>query len=184
MENGCDLRKQASLLFLFAKRASCLRSEKGSALVEMAITLPLMLLVLTAAASYSYSFYNMQELGNAVSGAAQALGVEASVVANPCATVVTQVTASLPQWNASSLAYTVTFSDSAGTAYTAYSWTGSTAPSGCSAGSSGSTPQASGEPIVVTVKYSASELAIFQWLPSWFISPMTSLKSTETAIAN
>jgi Flp pilus assembly protein TadG len=159
--------------------------EEGGALVEMALTMPLLFLILTAAASYSFALYNLQELESAVSGAAQALGVESSVVSNPCAVVVSQVTASLPQWSASNLTYTVTFSNGTGSAYSPYSWTGSTSPSGCDAMSGSSTPQGVGEPITVRVQYSfIGALPILNWLPAWVIGPLGNLQASETAVAN
>lgn len=177
---------QASLLAQTVKRPLSLRRDDGSALVETAIILPLLLLLLTAAASYSWSLYNMQSLGSAVTGATQALASQAWSVSNPCSVVATQVTNSLPQWNASKLTYTVKFSNSAGatTPTAPFSWTGSTAPTACAAeGTGGSTPQQQDTPVSVTAQYTISGLQILNLLPGSKSNPVTNLSSSETMMA-
>jgi len=186
IELGENLRTRTDFPAQSATRAFHSFCDEGSALVETAIVLPLVLLILTAAASYAWSFYGLQELGNAVTAAAQAVGTNARSVSNPCSVVVTQVTATLPDWNASNLTYTVSFSNSSSntTPTTPYSWTGSTAPTSCAAeGDMGSTPQMANTPISVTVQYNSTGLPIFQWLASWNINPLSNLSSSETTMA-
>ncbi len=186
MKRDPSLRRQTSFQVESAEGALPPPRDEGSALVETAIILPLLLLLMTAVASYAWSIYSLQALGNAVTAAAQAVGTEARTVSNPCTVVVTQVTASLPQWNASNLSYTVKFSNSASntTPTTPYSWTGSTAPTSCAAeGDDGSTPQVSNTPVSVTVQYTLNGLSIFQWLPAWQINPLNNLTASETTMA-
>lgn len=186
MRLDVDLRRQAGFLVQTAKRALCARSEDGSALVETAVVVPLLLLLLTAAASYSWSIYSLQQLGNAVTAAVEALGSESRSVSNPCVTVVTEVTGSLPLWNAANLSYTATFSNTAGATVPskAYSWTGSTAPSACAAeGVKGSSPQVVDAPISLTVHYTITGMPVLNLLPGSNINPLTNLSSSETAMA-
>ncbi len=186
MRFDVDLREQAGFLVRTAKRALRARDEDGSALVETAVVIPLLLLMLTVAASYSWSIYSLQQLGNAVTAAVEALGSESRSVSNPCTVVVTEVTGALPLWNAANLTYTVTFSNTAGdvTPSKAYSWTGSTAPSACSAeGVKGSTPQVVDAPVSVTVQYTISGMQILNMLPGSHVNPLTNLSSSESAMA-
>ena len=97
-----------------------LQDDRGSALVEFAVVLPLMISILTGTASFSMFLYNYQQLGYTVSNAAQLVASQQGLLANgdPCATAVTSVTGALPHWTAANFTYTVSITDSAGTAHT------------------------------------------------------------------
>lgn len=145
---------------------------EGTALAEFAIVLPLMMSILTGAASFCMALYSYQELGYAASNAAQQLAAQAGLkVADPCANVVTTVTAALPSWTASKLTYTVTITDSSGTAHIYGPTSGSSFS--CTAGSA---YLGANEPAAVQVSYQ------YTWFPILAFSPSSSLTSSESAL--
>src|SRR5208283_4344108 len=106
-----------------------LRGEDGGALVEMAVILPLLMMLVMAAAALTLGFYNLQELTRATESAAQVIAAQQGVATDPCATAQTFVQAALPGWTASSLSYSLTVTDSGGTAHP-YPSSGMTSGSG------------------------------------------------------
>jgi Flp pilus assembly protein TadG len=173
-----DLGVRRGFRFLLggAGRASGMRSEEGGALLEFAITLPLLMTVLTGAASFSLAFYSLQQLGNAVSSASQLIAAEQGLISDPCASAVTSVTASLPGWTPSKLTYTLTVTNSSGTSATYGPTTGSSFT--CTAAATGTTAYAANEPVVLTVSYA------YTWMPILAFSPSSPLSSTEAALAD
>jgi Flp pilus assembly protein TadG len=153
-----------------ARRLGCW-AEDGTSLVEFAITLPLMMTVLTGSASFCMALYSFQQLGNATSATAQQLAAEQGLITDPCATAVTTVIAALPNWTASKLTYTVTITNSSGTATKFGPTTGSSFT--CT---SGAADMAANEPVVVTVSYA------YTWFPILAFSPSGSISSTEAAL--
>lgn len=84
------------------KRSICarIRSLKGSgtggsALVEMALTLPLMMLVMTGIFSFSIALYQKLELAEAVSNGGRVLAVDRGDT-DPCSTVASAIYATTP----------------------------------------------------------------------------------------
>lgn len=173
MKLDMGLRGQVRFVSRAVKRAMGLRSEEGGALLEFAITLPLLMTVLTGAASFSLAFYSLQQLGNAVSSASQLVAAEQGLITDPCATTVTSVTGSLPGWTASKLTYTLAITDSSGSAHT-YGPTAGNSFS-CTAGAALEAPN---EPVVLTVSYS------YTWMPILAFSPSSPLSSTEASLAD
>jgi Flp pilus assembly protein TadG len=155
------------------RQALGLRSEEGGALLEFAVTLPLLMTVLTGAASFSMAFYSLQQLGNAVSSASQLIAAEQGLLSDPCATTVTTVTGALPGWTASKLTYTMVITDSTGATHTYGPTAGSSFS--CTAGASLESPN---EPVVLTVSYA------YSWLPVLAFSPSSPLSSTQAAMAD
>lgn len=172
MNTGNGLRRIGSLFCRRSKRVFGRRGEEGAALLEFAITLPLLMTVLTGTASFSLALYFLQQIGNATSTAAQLLGAEQGLTSDPCKTVVTSVTNSLPSLTAAKLTYTVSITDSSGTPHTTPATTGSSFS--CSPYASYMAPN---EPVTVTVSYA------YSWLPVLNFSPNSSLSSSETALA-
>lgn len=170
MKMGNGLRKIGNLFARRSRRAFGRRGEEGAALLEFAITLPVLMTVLTGTASFSLALYTLQQIGNATSTAAQLLGAEQGLITDPCATVVTSVTNSLPNLTATSITYTVSITDSGGTAHSQTA-TGSTFS--CKSLATDMTPN---EPVTVTVSYP------YQWLPILAFSPKSGLSSSETAL--
>ena len=148
-----------------------IREDRGTAVVEFAIVLPMMVTVLTGAASFCMALYSFQQLGNATSAATLQLGADQGLITDPCATTVTTVTAALPNWTPAKLTYTVTITNSSGTA-TKF---GPTTGSGFSC-TSGAADMAANQPVVVTVSYA------YTWFPILAFSPSSALTSTEAAL--
>lgn len=177
------LRKRADSYMRRLMRGVGFKVEEGSALVECAVTLPLFLAVIMGTASFSLAFYELQELGNAVSAAASELGATAGTIGDPCAQVVSQVTANLPNFNTSNLTYTVTITNAAGTTATYGPTAGSLSCTAAGDGGGASTAEAANEPQTVTVSYT------YPWMPVFtfgsllsFKTPTSKLTATQTAI--
>lgn len=154
------------------RAAGTLRDEDGTSLIEFAMVLPLLMSLLTGAASFSMALYSYQQLGYAASNAAQQLAAQAGLkVTDPCANVVSTVTAALSTWTASKLTYTVSITDSSGTAHTYGPTAGSSFS--CTAGSAYLTAN---EPATVQVSYQ------YSWFPILAFSPSSSLTSSESAL--
>jgi Flp pilus assembly protein TadG len=156
-------RRQRRVLFL--------GGVEGTALVEFAIVLPVLMSILTGAASFCMALYSFQQLGYAGSNAAQLLAVEQGLLADPCATTASTVTAALPNWTPSKITYTVTITDSTGAAHTFGPTAGSSFS--CTAGAS---DMAANEPVTVQVSYQ------YTWFPILSFSPSSSLTSSESAL--
>ncbi len=156
------------------QRAMGIKSEEGTALVEFAVTLPLLMMVLTGTASFSLALYFLQQIGNATAGAAQTVGEEAIYTTDPCATVVSSVTGSLPNLSPTKLTYTVAITDSSSTVHTYGPTTGSSFS--CTAGATYLSTSVN-HPVSVTVKYT------YTWLPILKFSPSSNLTSQSTALA-
>jgi Flp pilus assembly protein TadG len=180
MKTGYGLGRMGNWLARRVMRTLGRRGEEGTALTEFAITLPLLMIVLMGTASFSMALYFLQQIGNATSTAAQLLGAEQGLITDPCATVVTSVTNSLPNLSASKLTYTVVITDSSGTPTTFGPTTGSSFS--CTSGAADMAPN---EPVTVTVSYAYSWFPIprFSWLPGFTFVPSGTLTSSETALA-
>jgi Flp pilus assembly protein TadG len=165
-------------------------SEEGSQLVEMALMFPILLVLLTGMASFGMALYSQQQLGLATANAVQAAATGASIsTANPCQTIETNVSNSLPGWTATSISYsfTVYYLESNGTTVTSTneSWTG-TGYSSCSGstlatelGSSASQFQAA----VLTVSYPYKWFPVMSWA-GWgsTFKATGNLQSTQAAM--
>jgi Flp pilus assembly protein TadG len=169
MKLDMGLRRQVRFVSRAVKRAMGLRSEEGGALLEFAVTLPLLMTVLTGAASFSLAFYNLQQLQNAVSNAAQLVAAEQGLITDPCATAVTSVTGALPGWTASKLTYTLVITDSSGSNHTYGPTAGSSFS--CTAGAALEAPN---EAVALTVSYAYTWMPILAFSPS---SPITGFQS-------
>jgi Flp pilus assembly protein TadG len=157
-------------------------SEEGTALVELAISLPIMLTLLTGAASFSLAFYYLQQLSNATSTGVQVVAANQGLVTDPCETAASAVEGALPNWTTTKLTFTMSWTDSGGSSHsqgpTAES--SSTSFSCASAGDgSGDTATAMGPstPVVLTVSYN------YAWLPILRFTPSSALTSTQAALA-
>jgi Flp pilus assembly protein TadG len=171
MKMGNGLRKIGNLFARRSRRAFGRRGEEGAALLEFAITLPLLMTVLTGTASFSLALYLLQQIGNATSTAAQLLGADVGLVSDPCNVVVKSVTGSLPNLTASKITYTVSITDNTGTVHTTPATTGSSFS--CTSYAS---YMYANYPVTVTVSYA------YSWLPILGFSPSSGLSSSETAL--
>ncbi len=179
MTRDWGLRRRAHSYVRRLMRAVGFKAEDGAALLEVAVTLPLLMTVIMAGASFSLAFYQLQELGNAVSAAAQVLGATAGTVTDPCAQVVSQVTAALPNLTSGNLTYTVVITNAAGGTTTYGPTTGANLTcKAAGANEPAATAEAPNEPQTVTVSYT------YSWLPIYTIkTPSSQLTSSMTTMA-
>jgi Flp pilus assembly protein TadG len=139
----------------FASRVSR-SSERGSALVEMALALPIMLMVLTGIFSFSVVLYQKLQMSSAVDRGGSVLSLERGD-SDPCQTAANAIYAAAPGLTKTSLSITFTLggSNSGGTI------TGGTSPGNnvvtCTAfGSAGGTPLQAGWPAQIYATYPCS----------------------------
>ncbi|MFZ0661083.1 MAG: TadE/TadG family type IV pilus assembly protein [Acidobacteriaceae bacterium] len=107
-----------------------MRCERGSAMVEFALVLPLFLLLVTGIFSFGIALNNYLTLTDAVSVGAQYLAVSRANTTNPCADAASAIYNAAPYLNPSKLGLTFVLG---GTSYGAF--TGAAATT-CSSGSS------------------------------------------------
>ena len=93
---------------LARKALSFLRSrDSGSAMVEMALALPLSLMVITAIFSFSVALYQHEQLSAAVTAGARTMAAERGDT-DPCAATAASIFAAAPGLNQSNLSITYT----------------------------------------------------------------------------
>ena len=177
-----SITRQALRLAQRIMRTKGVKSEEGTSLVELAISLPVMLTLLTGAASFSLAFYNLQQLGNATSTAVQLTAANQGLVSDPCETAATAVEGALPNWTTTKLTFTMKWTDSSGGSHTA----GPTAESSstafsCASAGDGSTDTSTAigpnTPVILTVSYT------YTWLPVFKFTPSSPLSSTQASLA-
>ena len=83
------------------------RGEQGSALVEMALVMPVMLMMLTGIFSFSVVLYQKLQLGEAVSNAGRVMALERGDT-DPCATTASAIYAAAPALAKANLTLTFT----------------------------------------------------------------------------
>jgi Flp pilus assembly protein TadG len=138
------------------KRRLIARGEQGSALVEMALVMPLMLMMLTGIFSFSVVLYQKLQLAEAVSNAGRVMALERGDT-DPCATTASSIYAAAPALAQSNL--TLTFilggTNSSGTITggTTYGGTKGSAPSCLAAGNGGTAALQSGWPAQIQATY-------------------------------
>lgn len=133
--------------------------DRGGALVETAIVLPIMLLMVTGIFTFSITLHQKLQLSEAVSNGGRFLAADAGDT-DPCAATAAAIYAAAPGLSQSNM--TITFiiggtntggTVSGGTTYTAAK--GST-PSCTAMGKNGATPMQSGWPAQIQVTYPSS----------------------------
>jgi Flp pilus assembly protein TadG len=171
MKIGLNLRRMSNSLVRRVKRTSGRWSEEGTALVEFAVTMPLLMMVLTGTASFSLALYFLQQVGNATSSAVMSVGGEAGLFPNndPCAAAKSFVTGALPNLAPSKLALKLVITDTTLTTDT-YNGTGS------SFSCTSAPAMEANYPVTLTVTYT------YTWLPVLNFSPNSNLTSTQAAI--
>jgi Flp pilus assembly protein TadG len=130
--------------------------ERGSAVVEMALVMPIMLMMLTGIFSFSVALYQKLQLAEAISNAARVMAAERGDT-DPCATTASAIYAAAPSLSKSNLTLTFTLggTNTSGTITggTAYGGTKGTAPSCTAAGNGGVAAMQSGWPVQVQAIY-------------------------------
>lgn len=86
----------------------CLMDDKGQALVEMALLLPLLLMLMTGIFSIGFAYSNQQALTQATGLAAQYLASARGVSTDPCAEVRSTIHNAAPQLDLTKLNVTLT----------------------------------------------------------------------------
>ena len=162
--------------------AKGVKGEKGSSLVELAISLPIMLMLLTGAASFSLAFYFLQQLGNATTSGVQLIAADQGLVSDPCETGAAAVEGGLPNWATTKLTFTLNWTDSTGGSHTqGPTLESSSTAFSCATAGDGSTDTSTAigpnTPVVLTVSYS------YTWLPMYKFSGSSALSSTQAALA-
>lgn len=107
-ENGKTAGKFRRLRRRIRRRAG---SERGSALVEFALVLPMFMLVITATFAFGFALTKYMELTNAVNVGAQLLAISRGDNSNPCTAAANAVYNAAPNLVAGDLAFTFTFTN-------------------------------------------------------------------------
>ncbi len=81
---------------LFERARFCTSNERGSALLELAVTLPVLLLIVTGIATFGIAFGNYLSLADAVGVAGRQLAISRANTTNPCSLAASSVQNALP----------------------------------------------------------------------------------------
>lgn len=125
-------------------RALTRNHDQGSALVEFAMILPMLLLLTTGTLVFGVAMNNYLQLNNAVSVGARTLAINGGMTLDPCATASTAIINAAPTLNASQLTFQFSLN---GNAYSGTSCGSSSLSTGAAAN------LASGTTGTVTVTY-------------------------------
>ncbi len=132
---------------------TCFRrsDETGSALVELAVCIPVLLMIVTGITSFGIALNNQITLTNAVEVGGRQLAILRGNSTDPCSDVKTTIAAASTMLNSANLNYTFNLDG------TTYSSTTTPSSSSCTAGAA---LLVQGKPMTVTVTYPCS-LAIY-----------------------
>ncbi len=138
MKSTAGVSASSRPLRFFQRLLSNLRCrEDGGALVEMAVTMPIVLLAMTGIFSISIALHQKMELAEAISAGGRFLAVDRGDT-DPCATTATKIYAAAPTLTKSKVTLTFTLN---GTAYSNATCSGTTnMVSGATASVKGSYP--------------------------------------------
>jgi Flp pilus assembly protein TadG len=133
--------------------------EQGTAMVEMALAMPIMLAMLTSIFSFSIVLYQKLQLGEAVSNAGRVMALERGDT-DPCATTASAIYAAAPALAKSSMTLTFTLggTNTGGSVSggTAYGGTKGVAPTCTAAGNGGAAALQTGWPAQIQATYPCS----------------------------
>lgn len=146
--------------------------NEGSALVEMAVVVPLMMLMITGMCSMGLSLNSYLALSHAADVGARYIAISqgnfSNGASNPCALGASQIQTAAPTLAASKISYSIALTPTASgttTTFTSSNGTGSFG-SGSSCGTSGTGDMgAGGGTVNVTLTYPV-QLLIFGWSPT------------------
>jgi Flp pilus assembly protein TadG len=102
---------------LAAVRIFIRKGDRGGALVEMAVTLPILFVILTGIFSFSIALYQKLELAQAVSTGSRFLATDRGDT-DPCASTATKVYAAAPGLSSSSMTFNFGITGTSGTTST------------------------------------------------------------------
>jgi Flp pilus assembly protein TadG len=140
MENPCTGQASLPILDRLGRRLTGLaqrfhRRTQGGALIEFAVTLPILLLTITGVFSFSTVIYQKLELTEAVCSGGRVMAADRGAT-DPCADTVAAIEAAAPTLSPSSLSFR--FQINGGTATTTTSCTGTSGASNMTAGGTAS----------------------------------------------
>lgn len=141
--------------------------DSGSALVELAIALPVYLIVITGMVSTVMALYAYQQLAFATFTASEAIGSNRGQKTDPCALAATQLASGLPDWAQNSMTITVWITQNVAGTTTREQYGPFAGVSAATCSGDQSTPGngtyaynlAQGEPVTVRVSY------VYSWFP-------------------
>jgi Flp pilus assembly protein TadG len=143
--HGSRVRNQIGFVRTFIQKSD----ERGSALVELAVCLPILLMIVTGITSFGIALNNDLTLNNAVETGGRQLAILRGNTTDPCSDVTTTIAAASSLLNTAKLAYTFNLNG------TTYSSTTTPTSSSCPAGAA---LLLQGKPMTVTVTYPCSLL--------------------------
>ena len=178
MKTRSGLRRMGDLFARRVKRGFGRRGEEGSALIEFALTLPMLFGLIYLGATLTLGMYNLQQLGNATSSTAMAVGSDAGLFPNndPCAYAESTITKSLPTWTVANFSYTLVLTD---VSDATHKYTGSGNTFSCTSAPA----MGANYPVTLTVSYTYSWLGI-PAMPFFHAGTSTAgtLSTSESAI--
>ncbi len=110
--------KRGKSRLLIAAKVLIHKGDRGGALVEMAVTLPVIFLIMTGIFSFSIALYQKLELAQAVSVGSRFLATDRGDT-DPCASTATKVYAASPSLSQSAMTFTISLTN--GSTTTTYS---------------------------------------------------------------
>lgn len=119
-------------------------NERGTALIELAFTIPVLMLLFTGICSFGIYLEQDMQLTDAVNVAGKQLAISRGNATDPCNLVYNMVTASAPLLNPASMTFTFSFNGNAYSGTTCSSASNST-------GAAGNLIQ--GDPAMIDVQY-------------------------------
>lgn len=148
------------------------RSERGGAMVEMALIVPVFMVIVTAIGSFGVALNQYLELTNAVTVGAQELGVSRGNLTKPCTNAIDAVYNAAPFLTDANYTFIITFTTSAGvsTQY-ANSAVGGSAQSQCDTVATAADPTifTQGESVELSATYSPVSI-------QWYGSSLSNMK--------
>jgi Flp pilus assembly protein TadG len=152
---GVHFQASRRLRLAHRRLRSRARNERGSALVEFALVLPLIMLLTTGIFAFGFALNSYLSLTNAVTiGAQLAADTRGSTtIEDPCASTATAIQTAAPWLTPGGISYSITFENSAGTqTHAPYTGTGAGKVTCSGVNTTGTTMQQGGA-VVVNAKY-------------------------------
>jgi Flp pilus assembly protein TadG len=144
------------------------RDERGAALIEFAVTLPVLLLVVTATCTFGVAFNNFLIVTEGVSVGARLLAISRGQTTDPCALTATAIYNAAPSLTHSKFLFTFVLN---GTTYNGASCSSSSTSTGAAAN------LVQGQSVQVTVSYPCT-LGVY----GANLAPSCSLKAQTTEL--
>lgn len=128
------------------------KRERGSALVEFALVLPMVLLLATGIFSFGFALNNYLELTNAVTLAAQEVAISRGQTVDPCALASSTLQQAAPYLTQSNVTLTTTIYTGTAAPYTANTFSGTSCSSATTTtGAAGD--MLAGNPVQISASY-------------------------------